>query len=250
LEGAAIATLFEQFNIVHGGLRARSRTGEEESEINEVEVVSLIGPYAASRREVLSHLDEHAYDVLHYAGHCAYEENRPELSGWIFAKKPRELITTYELAKVDHIPKFVFSNACESGITSARSGQRSAGLAPNFAERFFERGVSNFVCTAWPVDDVVARHFALTLYQGLLGLRPKEGTEGVYEPAPPLPMHIAMREARRSIAKFARGYQTWGAYQHYGSPYLRFFEPASTAEKARAAKKRREAPVASPAASG
>ena len=68
------------------------------------------------------------------------------------------------------MPEFVFSNACESGITPDRAGNRSVDLAPSFAESFFERGVGNFVCTAWPVDDEAARSFASTLYEALLGL--------------------------------------------------------------------------------
>ena len=54
---------------------------------------------------------------------------------------------------MDRIPKFVFSNACESGVTVDDPGAATTGLAPSFAHAFFARGVSNFVCTAWPVND-------------------------------------------------------------------------------------------------
>ena len=111
------------------------------------------------------------------------------------------------------MPKFVFSNACESGITPDRSEQHSPGLAPNFAEAFFARGVQNFVCTAWPVNDRAARDFAKRLYSGLLGL---DGHEVE-------PMHVAMREARVEIYNTDYGRRTWGAYQHYGNPYFRLF---------------------------
>jgi hypothetical protein len=100
-------------------------------------------------------------------------------------------------------------------------------LAPSFAESFFQRGVSNFVCTAWPVDDIAAQEFALTLYEGLLGMHPADETRRQYDPAKPGQMHVAMRNARLAIATTANGAQTWGAYQHYGNPYLRFFDPAS-----------------------
>ena len=112
------------------------------------------------------------------------------------------------------MPKFIFSNACESGITPDRSELRSAGLAPSFAEAFFARGVANFVCTAWPVDDTMAQLFARRLYSGLLGL---------IEVGKPEPMHAAMREARLKIATEPGGNRTWGAYQHYGNPYFRLF---------------------------
>ena len=66
-------------------------------------------------------------------------------------------------------------------------------------------------------------------------------------------MHVAMREARVEIATRAGG-RTWGAYQHYGNPYFRFFDAATmilkstqakqaasaTAPKARSTPKRRK----------
>src|SRR3954451_19292519 len=109
-----------------------------------------------------------SFDLLHFAGHCVYDPSDPLTSGWVFSNGER--ISANELKRIDRVPKFVFSNACESGVTPDRPELRSPDLAPNFAESFFARGVSNFVCTAWPVDDVAARQFALELYMGLLGL--------------------------------------------------------------------------------
>jgi hypothetical protein len=86
--------------------------------------------------------------------------------------------------------------------------------------------VANFVCTAWPVDDLAARQFARRLYAGLLGLRPgPEGGPDAFLRIPPQRMYEAMRDARREVALTYHGIQTWGAYQHYGSPYYRFFAP-------------------------
>jgi hypothetical protein len=152
-------------------------------------------------------------------------------SGWIFSRGER--ITANELRRLDRVPSFVFSNACETGKTPDRSELRSVDLAPVFAESFFERGVSNFVCTAWPVDDFAARQFALTLYGGMLGLQP--GREGQYKQGPMLPMHRAMQTARRAIATTSAGTRTWGAYQHYGNPFFRLFEPGTLREQPPAA---------------
>lgn len=228
-EGIAVADLFEQFNIVH----AHSSTK------NRVEVVRLFGPREATRTTVLRHLMTRTYDVLHFAGHCTYDKANPAASGWIFSKGER--LSAYEFTRVDRSPAFVFSNACESGITPARSDERSVDLAPSFAESFFARGVTNFVCTAWPVDDRAARDFALTLYGALLGLeptkcaveRPIQSMGGpsllnstTFQPVSPLAMHQAMMRARRTIAEPPSDIRTWGAYQHYGNPYFRFFNPA------------------------
>lgn len=214
-EGLEVSELFERFNTVYG------------NGPNRVEVVRLFGPHDATRTNVLRHLlmRTEPYDVLHFAGHCLYDEQDPTTSGWLFSRGER--LTANELRRLDRIPPFIFSNACESGKTPDRSELRSVDLAPNFAESFFARGVSNFVCTAWPVDDFAAREFALTLYSGLLGLE-RRGSE--YVRGAVLPMFNAMQRARRSIANTSSGAKTWAAYQHYGSPFFRFFNPSAFRE--------------------
>jgi hypothetical protein len=178
-----------------------------------VEVVRLFGPRQASRTEVLRRLLLERFHVLHFAGHCFYDAEEPSASGWIFSDG--KTLSANELRRIDRVPEFVFSNACESGITPDRSGERSAELAPSFAESFFARGVGNFVCTAWPVNDLAARTFATELYRGLLGLDGK----------PALPMYRAMQEARATIARMGEGARSWGAYQHYGDPLYRLVAP-------------------------
>jgi CHAT domain-containing protein len=165
---------------------------EQGKKVSGVEIVALMGPSQATRTRVMQELILKPFDVLHYAGHCMYDKQKPSASGWIFTGGKR--LSANELNRVDQIPKFIFSNACESGITPDRSERHSPELAPSFAESFFARGVQNFVCTAWPVNDLAARDFAKRLYTGLLGL---EGGEVE-------PMHVAMREARIEIFKAER----------------------------------------------
>ena len=215
-EGIEVANLFESFNKENNTV-----------ESSRIEVKRMIGPQAATRIAVLSELLLYSYDVLHFAGHCVYEADDPPSSGWIFTGGKR--LSANELDRIDRIPKFIFSNACESGITPDRSEQRSSALAPSFAEAFFARGVSNFVCTAWPVDDKAALEFSRVLYSRLLGLPLKsnedESSEKV-EKANPYCIHEAMKEARRAIANTGYGIRSWGAYQHYGNPNFRFFYSA------------------------
>jgi len=249
-EGVLVADLLESYNTVMSGT-----TG------NRVEVVRLFGPREATRANVLGHLFLKQFDVLHFAGHCQYTHGEPGRSGWIFGDG--ELLSANELNRIDRIPKFVFSNACESGITPDDAERRDSGLAPNFAEAFFARGVSNFVCTAWPVDDLAAHEFAATMYANLLGLA-REGplssparTNGrAHRTASterdrattwngPQPMHMAMRAARLAIAHSPGGVTTWGAYQHYGDPNFRLFEYSTRAEPVEHGKKKKAATKAS-----
>jgi CHAT domain len=224
-EGVEVADLFSAFNIAHGSAVE-----------SKVLVTALLGPREATRTNVLRHLMLHSFDVLHFAGHATYNPDT-STSGWLFSDG--ELVTANELNRIDRIPKFVFSNACESGITPDRSEQRSVDLAPNFAESFFARGVSNFVCTAWPVEDVAARMFALTLYQQLLGLSPTSGRANRYRAVDPQPMHAAMQQARQRVAQPPfTGSRTWGAYQHYGNPFFRLFQASMLAGRRGAAARR------------
>ncbi|HEU5458996.1 MAG TPA: CHAT domain-containing protein [Pyrinomonadaceae bacterium] len=220
-EAVAIADLFESYN-----------GRQQNSTATRVEVKRLFGPIDATRTNVLRELMLRRYDILHFAGHCVFQwGGDPNLSGWIFNAKRKELLSANELNRIDRIPKFVFSNACESGVTPDRAQDRDDRLAPSFAEAFFNRGVANFVCTAWPVDDVAARVFATTLYSHLLGIQNNSVQAAVVGPEP---MHEAMRKARLAIAETPNGRTTWGAYQHYGNPYFRLFyetQKTSTAKK-------------------
>jgi pimeloyl-ACP methyl ester carboxylesterase len=218
-EGVEVADVFNAFNSTWGPKSESS-----------VEVVALLGPSEASRTHVLRHLMLRSYDVLHFAGHCMYDEEDRERQGWIFGGgETPELLSPNELNRIDRIPKFVFSNACESGITPDRSEERNAALAPGFAESFFARGVANFVCTAWPVDDGAAREFALELYSRLLGLQRDPDRPGSFRCRRPEPMHTAMREARLAIFGSPGGARTWGAYQHYGNPFFQLFDARTIA---------------------
>lgn len=172
-----------------------------------VSVEALVGPESATYDSVLEHLFKYPpYDVLHFSGHCEYVEDDPPRSGWLFSKGNK--ITAYELTRVDCVPGFVFSNACDSGEMPEQVTRRAV---PSFAEAFFQRGVKNFVCTAWPVASKPARDFACSFYKELLGV---EKNRAGY-------MYEAMRAARKSIWKMPHGERTWGAYQHYGNPWFR-----------------------------
>src|SRR6185503_2937254 len=108
-EAVAVADLFESYT---------------PSDVNatRIEVKRLFGPIDATRTNVLRELMLRRYDLLHFAGHCVFQwDGDPNLSGWIFNVKRRELLSANELNRIDRIPKFVFSNACESGITPDRA---------------------------------------------------------------------------------------------------------------------------------
>jgi hypothetical protein len=186
-----------------------------------LDVVELVGPpgnspteHPASRLEVLRQLLAGGFDLLHYAGHSAFDETDPsKRAGWVFADG---LLTSQELEIVDQPPRLVVANACHSGRVSesAASAASEVGLLPSLADEFFRRGVRDYVGTAWAIDDAVAIEFATTLYgQLLVASAPDAGGTTLGE---------AVLAARRRLAELGGDRVTWGAYQHYGDPTVRY----------------------------
>jgi hypothetical protein len=194
LEGSKLAELFDDYRV---------RVGE-----GRVQVVTLLGPVQATRTQVLHQLTTTQFDVLHFAGHCFFDREQPDNCGWVFGSN--KILSAKELNRIDRVPPFVFSNACESGMTPDRAAR---DLPQSFAEAFFGRGVTNFICTAWPISDEAATDFAWALYSRLLGMDDQGGSAGS--------LWEAMQAARITLAKSGSGRTTWGAYQHYGNPYFR-----------------------------
>jgi hypothetical protein len=209
-EGEALKELFEKFN------------DEYKTSGYKFDVLPLISPKKAKRWMVLEELTLRPYDILHFAGHGMYDPANPTSSGWIFSGDTK--ITANELSRIGRLPKFVFSNACESGKHPGEaSGRKPTFSAPTFLEAFFSRGISNLICTAWRVRDDAAHHFALGLYSNLIGLRK---TDQGYKRIRSQSVCMAMKAARNELAATSEGELCWGAYQHYGNPYLRFFDEA------------------------
>ena len=112
---------------------------------------------------MLDQLINYRFDILHYCGHCFFNPEDPSRSGWLFNREPRHILTAHELSRIDRVPRFVFSNACESGVTPDRASARSALLAPSFAEAFFARGVSNFMWRGrWTMRPLLVSRAAFT----------------------------------------------------------------------------------------
>ncbi len=76
------------------------------------------------------------YDILHYCGHCFFDAKNPESSGWIFEDG---VLSAQELTRLDRVPRFIFSNACESGITPERAEASSPGWPLPSPRPFFDK---------------------------------------------------------------------------------------------------------------
>ena len=159
----------------------------------------------ATRANVLAELTSGVHDILHYAGHADFVESSPESSGLVLRDGR---LTAADLLQLDTAPQMIFLNACESGRLRGPPGAsaldaRKSTFAGHVgvAEGFLLNGISNFIGTYWPVDDIAALRFANVFYAGLLAGKP---------------LSLAMREARQA-AKSVNP-RDWANYLHFGDP--------------------------------
>lgn len=170
----------------------------------------------ATRLEVVRRLLKGDVDLVHYSGHGDFDPDDPSRSGWLFHDG---LLTAGEIERVDVAPAVVVANACLSGRMSTAmpgaSGWRpEASLLPSLADEFLNRGVRNYIGTAWEIDDEGATEFAKAFYGGFLNPQNPDATIG-----------DALLEARKTVREWERRYAPdlvlWAAYQHYGDPGFR-----------------------------
>jgi pimeloyl-ACP methyl ester carboxylesterase len=166
---------------------------------------------AATRPALLSAFASGKYDLIHYAGHASFDEQKPERSGILCHGKA--VLSGADLAGLGNLPTLVFFNACEAGrlrggAVSKASHQKVAearvkklGEGISFAEAFMRGGVANFVATYWPVGDEAAKVFAETFY-----LRLMKGTS----------IGEAVQEGRGAVKE--TGSKDWADYIFYGDP--------------------------------
>ena len=79
------------------------------------------------------------------------------------------------------------------------------------ADKFFKRGVYDYIGTAWEVRDEPARAFAEAFYETLLS----PGSSGT--------IGEAVQTARQRLYKQTEYGTAWAAYQHYGDPTRRLY---------------------------
>jgi len=161
--------------------------------------VTVLRGGEATRARLLEEFRSGAYDVLHFAGHAFFDTSSPASSGVLCAGG--RVLSGSDLASLDALPALVFFNACESGRVRqmgrvSRALARGAGLA----EAFLRGGVANFIGTWWPVADVAASRFAVSLYERL--------TQGET-------IGSALQAARAAVRRLRSA--DWANYLHYGS---------------------------------
>ncbi len=109
------------------------------------------------------------YDIVHFAGHCEYDNNNPKNTGWLLSDGR---FTTRDVLALSHglnLPSLVFSNACYS----AKAGADLLDVdyhekTYSLAAAFLFSGVRHYIGTAWQVEDAASLMFAREFYNELM----------------------------------------------------------------------------------
>lgn len=173
--------------------------------------VSIIGGKQVRKIDLLRALN--ACDLVHYAGHAAFDAERPDRSSWILHDA---VLTAAELSRLDHPPLLVFANACQAGVMTAwRSAPVYDGQTFGLGSAFLLAGARNYIGTFWVIHDALSATFAADFYGHLL-LGQSVGA--------------ALLHARQKALQDA-GWESllWASYMHYGNPAFRL--PLVTTQK-------------------
>lgn len=158
---------------------------------------------APDRAFALRHLKD--YDVVHFAGHAEHIAGQPGQSGWLLADGKLTADEVAQLGGGRPMPMVVVSNACQSGVTEAWSGDGTEVFG--LANAFLTAGVRHYLGTQWEIVDGQSALFATALYGHL-----SDGKS----------MGAAVRHARATVVERAgQSALAWASYVLYGDPDVR-----------------------------
>jgi len=90
------------------------------------------------------------YDIIHFAGHCEYDNKNPRESGWVLSDgwiSAREFLALGENAA---LPSIIFANACESARAANNILDAHAQIdVYGLAQAFLFAGVRHYIGTFW-----------------------------------------------------------------------------------------------------
>jgi len=195
--------------------------------------VETLAGQTIPRQKILDDFTRRRFDIIHYAGHVAFDPGNPKRCGLVLGKKKEgdkdgfEILTVDEIANALTMSKhpLVFLNGCCSARqstptyvdheTKAFRNKKLDSLAAACLGVKGE-GARAFIGSLWPVHDKAAQEFAVAFYEQLIK---KETTVGA-----------ALLAARTQAAKLDGAGHTWVSFVYYGDPELRIADSKSGSE--------------------
>lgn len=150
------------------------------------------------------------YDIVHFAGHCEYDNASPQNSGWILSDGNFTTRDILALSESLSLPSLVFSNACRSAKTTTNLMDADyQEKTYSLAAAFLFSGVRHYVGTIWQVEDPVSLVFAREFYSHLINGRS---------------IGESIRLSRLKLIKeYGVAALSWAGYILYGDPNFVLF---------------------------
>lgn len=153
------------------------------------------------------------YDIVHFAGHCEFNQGDPSRSGWVLNDGTFSSQDIIALAEGINFPNLIFSNACHSAETTGfdiNTGLQES--AYSLASAFLFSGVRHYIGSIWRIEDPVSLAFAREFYASLIS-----GAS----------VGDSIRRGRIKLVK-EYGFDSlfWASYVLYGDPAFVFFKPS------------------------
>ncbi|MBI4706462.1 MAG: tetratricopeptide repeat protein [Candidatus Omnitrophica bacterium] len=160
------------------------------------------------------------YDIMHFAGHCEYEESNPSASGWVLSDGRFTVQDILGIGPDVQLPSLIFSNACHSAFPGASLPEADyQKKAYSLAAAFLLSGVRHYIGTIRRIEDTASLSFAQEFYSHLVFGKP---------------IGESLRLARIKLIK-DRGIMSihWASHLLYGNPGFVFFKSQAKAEPKR-----------------
>lgn len=199
---------------LEGASREVSVLADVFGSMSNVAVDVLEGADATFRNLVFEHLEEHFYDIIHYAGHTSFDESRPDQSE--IHLNDGGVTAQYLMNILDPPPRLVFMNSCSSSTSTGLEYWEREGKVTGLATSFLSSGVDHYVGALWPVSDEVSRELAAGFYR-----RIAEGD----------PIGVALQGGKEdAVATYADSLSP-SAFILYGDPRTVFSSGADAAKR-------------------
>jgi len=150
------------------------------------------------------------YDIVHFAGHCEYEAERPQDSGWVLSDARFSASDILAMSATVTLPTLVFSNACYSAKANTNLldidyQKKSYSLA----SAFLFSGVRHYIGSIRKIEDENSLAFSKEFYSQLIS------GKSVGE---------SLRLSRlKSVNEFGMQNFAWTSYLLYGDPNFVLF---------------------------
>lgn len=165
----------------------------------------------ATVQNVMEHINQHSYRLIHYAGHAVFDSLHPEQSALLLRDKTNDTVyplTSAELTigKPFKCNPIVVLSACQTGGVNMKFDMEPEGLL----QALFSLGASAVLVAGWPIPDSSTVAFMKEFYGKLL-----EGEQ----------LCDAVLQARQYLYKSLIedcnnskiSYWQWSTFQLYGS---------------------------------